>query len=100
MPEVTTEELSTLEALAKAATPGPWKSERNPNFSRTEYTTQVFDASGKDVCTVARCPVKKEEWDWGKTISLRAENAAFIAAANPDTVLRLIAGIRELEGAR
>lgn len=86
--------LDALEALAQAATPGPWY---------WKDDEMVTDAIGDD---------EDADWDFktgshvGPTTLIktdsgqyppRANNAAFIAAANPATVLALIARLRATE---
>jgi hypothetical protein len=64
--------LDKLEELAKAATPGPWS-----------------DMDGT-------CVESRNDWIcqmWGKTeidFPDAKENAAYVAAANPETILRLV----------
>jgi hypothetical protein len=72
--------LDDLEAKAKAATPGPWKSA----YVKGHAFDQVFaEVNGGDfLCDV-----------YGKT----SVDAAYIASANPATMLALTARIRELE---
>lgn len=67
-------ELNELEALAKAATPGPWKADSLNNVRHRSGT--VIHA------TIAY-------------IEPRATDAAYISAANPTVVLELIAELRK-----
>lgn len=87
---MTDTELNELEALARAATPGPWDKESsfwNSSFSRcTEYPPFTVKAKGFDV---AFC--------YGKHCT---EDAAYIAAANPAVVLKLIAELRQAKAER
>lgn len=77
-------DLDTLEAAAKAATPGPW-------VNTAGYKIKV--ASTGTHCASAW---ERYTYEPGKEItSEKAQaNAAFIAAANPATVLELIAELR------
>ncbi len=93
-------DLEELKKLAKAATPGPWTSDEHYGCVETAETPDCCDDS--DECRViaklnytGRCcaPVKEEF------------NAAFIAAANPQTVLALLQaleaamdGLRHVKG--
>lgn len=79
-------DLVKMEELAKAATPGPWKL----NGFRLE---QVCDSAGFIVATATSTPSMDE-----RSLQQRAEDqAAFIAAANPATVLSMVATIRALQ---
>jgi hypothetical protein len=69
--------LADLERLARAATPGPWH-------------TEFGGVLGPDGDSVGRT--------WGTVNADR--NAAFIAQANPKTVLALIEEVRALRGKR
>ena len=72
---MTDTELSVLEALAKAATPGPWYAYTDGSivWEKThEIHTAVCDSGEKN-----------------------KNNAAFIAAANPAAFLELIAELRQ-----
>lgn len=64
-------DLDELEALANAATPGPW-------WVESEELLEGFDGD------VARCEHYRD--------------TAFIAAANPKAVLAIIAELRRLRG--
>lgn len=73
---MTDEQLSALEAAAKAATPGPWV-----------LNGLSVDADGFDICGCT---------DWRSPINRNGTaNAAYIAAANPAAVLDLIAELRK-----
>lgn len=65
-------DLDTLEAFAKAATPGPWDTKEGPDFSE-------ILANSKNIALVGS----------------QHKDAAFIAAANPAVVLELIAELRK-----
>lgn len=73
--------LSELKALAEAATPGPWSYSSMPSGD-----TEVFADCGS---TIAGFAPKEAPEDY--------HNAAFIAAANPQTVLALIKTLEEAE---
>lgn len=78
---MTPDELDQLEALAKAATPGPWGSYSNPQadgFACVATYTQV-DYSDSPFC--------------GAESQAQAD-AAYTSAAHPGTVLALIAEVR------
>ena len=80
--------LSTLTALAQAATPGPWECsgdsrERSSNYPTYEITTEANAHSGSHRQMLVR----------------RREDAAFIAACSPDVILALVARVNELEAA-
>lgn len=76
--------LDELEALAKAATPGPWRMETGAQpFHEILGSVLVGPVDFDDLC------------DDQRMISL--PNAAFIAAANPATVLVLIARLHATE---
>lgn len=74
--------LSELEQLAKAATPGPWAIGDDSN----DAVWCVM--SGRDC--VATCSTET---------GLHIADATFIAAANPETILRLIELLRDMAGA-
>lgn len=72
-------QLARLERIAKAATPGPW----------VEDDGNIFVQPTEDAyLDVAKAPQDVKNFE---------ANAAFIAAFNPQTCLRLIAWIRSLE---
>ena len=71
-------DLAKLKELAEAATPGMWR--------------QVFD----DQCEVDT--VRSVDGDFVLADDLLARDAAFIAAANPATILALISRLEEAEG--
>ena len=70
-----------LRALALAATPGPWKTDRHLG-SRSGEVLICFDAQdrGRGIAIAETVPGTGEEYC----------NAAYIAAANPATVLALL----------
>lgn len=69
-------DLDTLEAIAKAATPGPWETKAGQDFSE-------ILANSKNIALVGS----------------QHKDAAFIAAANPTTMLALIAELRKRDNA-
>lgn len=69
-----------LEKLAKAATPGPW--EAFFMFGSDDLPAEILAGDGTSVCTVDENAVNP------------TPNFRFIAAANPQTVLELIASLR------
>ena len=80
---MTPADLDRLEALARAATPGGWYVEGFSELSEHGEAVTSY-------CEIVMAPDQE---------SIIADhcttyNAAFIAAANPSTVLRLIAGCR------
>lgn len=82
--ELAADRWADLERLAKAATPGPWQ----PQSFRADQS-RVFNVLAGPSAVVARVHEGNPR---------RAEpNAAFIAAANPSTVLELIAAARAKE---
>src|SRR5690606_14220472 len=79
MQELSEDRLAELEAMAKAATPGPW--------SFRERAAEDYMVGSIDYELIAH--VWHHEGD-----------AAFIAATDPDTVLSLIAEVRRLRADR
>jgi len=78
-----TPDLDHLEALAKAATPGPWHDIPHEEFSGSDHR----------ISRVAGTP-----WgNFGHLATVSAVNAPFIAACSPDVILALVARVRELE---
>lgn len=71
-----TQDLQKLKAAALAATPGPWKA-----HASTETLHPVRTENGRIVADVG----------YSGSLDRDAENAAFIAAANPAAILELIA---------
>ncbi|QFT84922.1 hypothetical protein FIU88_08035 [Halomonas sp. THAF12] len=74
-------DIDKLEALAQAATPGPW--------SMAEDGSPVVNAGGRAAHLIGP-PGSDEE---------AAANTQFIAATDPDAILALIARLREAEAA-
>lgn len=83
MNTTTTIDLDRLEALAKAATPGPWA------WWTSNSTLRLTGADGKDGSVL---------YAYGHSgnsdVCCSPENKAFIAAANPAAILELIAAHR------
>ena len=73
---MTDTELSILESLAKAATPGPWEVDSLYNIRSED----------KVIVLVSKTYMSREPTN---------ENAAYIAAANPAVILKLIAELRQ-----
>lgn len=70
------DELAALKALADAATPGPWDCGRDPSHYDAPEITKA---------------------DGAFYVGVKMEDAAFIAAANPQTILALLAKIKKQE---
>ena len=69
---MTDTELSSLEAAAKAATPGPWNTKEGPDFS------EIF-AHDKNIALIGS----------------QHADAAYIAAANPASILELVQELKQ-----
>ena len=82
-------DLDELERLAKAAPPGPWTA---------EYWCDGSEG-GVDVSPSHYVDLKGGDGDLDDFIYLSEADAAFVAAATPQTVLALIARLRALSGA-
>ena len=82
---MTDAELSSLEAAARAATPGPWTSHFDGNVWVMGPTTDH-----KSICLAGYARNKQEN----------IKNATYIAAANPSGVLELIAELRQAKAER
>lgn len=79
---LTSAELSDLKAKAKVATPGEWKKDET---HADVFVVYVDDVTHENAATVLF------EADWATDT-----DAEFVAAANPETILRLIAMIERL----
>lgn len=77
--------LADMEAKAKAATPGPWQS--GVVLRRGYAATAILDSDGNNVTDMENSQFTRDEEEL---------NAAFIAAANPAAVLRLVSMVRHL----
>lgn len=99
--------LDDLEALARAATPGPWVIRKVDNYGLWQLGNQphlpddlpeeefedAWDAwSERDI------PICEFGTETKPGEQTNRRNMAFVVATNPQTVLALIARIRELEG--
>lgn len=87
-----------LARLAEAATPGPWVSERSVDewgvsVIASNETGHISNPTRGQVCHVSVVAGAS-----GDDPDLAQANAAFIAAANPATVLALIAEVAALRG--
>lgn len=90
-------ELEKLEALAKAATPGPWAYE--PHGDTMEYGVGVLmDENDNQVSGYQESGVMTVVESVAVEVNGQS-NAAFIAAANPQAILTLIQEKREMEEA-
>ena len=83
-------DLGRLEALAKAATPGPWW-ERGA----VHIVPESMSEAGMRVHTVSVPHDSGQRWD--EIFAYVRSDAAYIAAANPQMVLELIERVRDLE---
>ena len=80
--------IKRLRTLAQAATPGPWRWWTSNSFRRLSS-----DITGKDGDVLHGFVHRDGQGD----VAISAVNAAFIAAANPATVLQILDRIEELE---
>lgn len=87
-------DLAHLRKLAEAATPGPWFAHWNEHYWQTNTECELFPGQQiGDVCASKFMYVKGEK----EVIEDHGEaNAAYIAAANPQTILSLLSMIEEL----
>ena len=83
-------DLVRLEELAKAATPGPWKQHL------VDDTTVICPQ--RDICCTFAEGGLNDDVDFSSDTEQREADAAFIAAANPATILELLAEIERLRG--
>ena len=83
---MTDAELSALESLARAATPGPWDCDA---LSTVRSMNNDYRGVGIVYCAIDST---------GRVPTIN--NAAYIAAANPATVLELIAELRQVKAER
>lgn len=98
-----------LKMLAEAATPGDWQvieTELPCRLGRPHIERRIFTAKDHPQLK-APYPVVNgsvalgtDETPVHHMVSIRAEDAAFIAAANPDSVLALIAEVEDLRKGR
>lgn len=84
-------DLDKIEALAKAATPGPWRGDR---FDGTvKYDIVAGDYPNGQYTTVIRGDSE------GLFGFFKSEDSDFVMAANPSTILALVAEVRRLREA-
>lgn len=89
-------EHTELRKLAEAATPGPWRW-MIEDYSLAilhgpeEHADHVISVSPCKSCLTHAETNKSPEWLWGRCWTPEETDAAFIAAANPKTVLALLA---------
>lgn len=91
---MTREEMQELKRLAESATPGPWEHAEVGGFmvlaGPTKYNAPGRVSGGRGlICEMDDDCFHDDQQEC---------NAEFIAAANPQAVLALIARIEELEG--
>jgi len=77
---MTHSELDQLRALARAATPGPWRVEAQGHAWQEVARVNNLEVAPPDSVELAHC----------------ADDAAYIAAVSPDVVLGLIAEVERL----
>ena len=84
---MTDAELSNLESLAKAATPGPW--EYLPHNSKDAWVITSYQNPECEeyICSIAHA--------FGNIQEKRNKDGLYITAANPTTILELIAELRQ-----
>jgi hypothetical protein len=84
-------DLDALQKLAEAATPGPWEA---VDFGG-EFVAPYCPDGGPLACRAWESDAQKTLFPTGMPAAMRSDDdARFIAAANPQTVLALIAAIR------
>lgn len=81
-------DLDQLEALAKAATPGPWEDLSNHPY----HLHGTINKGEKHIAGCSWFETPREEQC--VTVKEALANAAYIAAANPATVFELVAEVR------
>ena len=90
-----------LARLAEAATPGPWKSIiDDTGGERSGWPLCIVPENGDDRSVVRTGGMWPYEWDAKVSQHEAVSTAAFIAAANPATVLALLSEIAALRGER
>lgn len=92
-------DLEKLKAFAEAATPGPWYHCQPYLTVPPERTIHGYvEGCRVDFVSTTNAPVHKQIIISmpGREISTKSNDMAFIAAANPSTVLELIAEIERL----
>lgn len=86
---MTDAELDSLEAAAKAATPGPWEDLSN----HPDHLRGTINRGAKHIAICGYL----DTWEEERRVTLKEmlANAAYIAAANPSAILSLIAELRQ-----
>ena len=85
-------DLDQLEALAKAATPGPWTACDYGSYDGKAEGWYVDTTADKADIAPDAGGIQPNHWDTGRG----RRDMQFIAAANPEAVLALIAEVRAL----
>lgn len=85
-------DIDKIESLAKAATPGPWRGDR---FDGTVKYDIVAGDYPNGAYTIICHGDNGNACDGGYGFT-SAENEAYVLAANPDTILALVAEVRRL----
>lgn len=95
-----TDDLERLEALARAATPGPWfcndwQRDGGPDTWTVEaHRREILSSGQSSIWPGGIEKIQIANTEYGER---PIEDAAFIAAANPATILSLIQRVREAE---
>jgi len=93
------DEWSELERLAEAATQGPWEATGTTVWREEAVPIPVTVCCGNGLPSGECCGNGVEDCEWDRTqgeiANAGSNDAAFIAAANPATVLRLISALRQ-----
>ena len=93
---LTSAELDELERLAKAATPGPWKAETNEKAANVTILGRSADkgrtraSDGHAYLLTVDCSDGIDDGAYAPMMAEHVANAAFIAFANPATILALL----------
>ena len=87
--------LNELEGLREAATPGPWICKEGEGFDEGDVFITAEEREGMIEIAKVECGSPNAEMD-EPFQSEQAANAAFIAAANPQTVQRLVEMVKYL----
>lgn len=84
--------LDELERLARAATPGPWRRDENNVWGACDPDDTTSHGMG---INIVECRSSVPQWAREPLDYFKSEtNAAYIAAANPSVVLKLIEALR------
>lgn len=78
--------LNTLESVARAATPGPWRHETDEYGERYKVASWAYEDETPGICG----DYSRKSWP------LCEADATFIATLNPQTVLALVEATRGL----